>query len=207
MGAAALDQLGDEEIVKRVLIGNTDAFDTLVLRYQDRVYNLLVRMSGSEAAAEDLAQETFLKAYRALASFRQGSAFYTWLFRIAANSAFTRRRTEGRRKAHEGVSLDGGGDEGSGDEEKDGGLKTKLADRDQPEPGANMEREALRQRIQEGLAELDANDRDVIVLRDIEGLDYDAIAEVLKITRAAVKSRLHRARLELAKKLKDLKPD
>jgi RNA polymerase sigma-70 factor (ECF subfamily) len=70
-----------------------------------------------------------------------------------------------------------------------------------------MEREALRQRIQEGLAELDSNDRDVIVLRDIEGLDYDAIAEVLKITRAAVKSRLHRARLELAKKLKDLKPD
>lgn len=210
--AGAEKPLSDEEIVKRVLLGNTEAFDTLVLRYQDKVYNLLVRMSGSEAAAEDLAQETFLKAYRALASFRQGSAFYTWLFRIAANSAFTRRRTEGRRKAHEGVSLDDGGagsgkTNGSGGDENDGGLKSKLADRSQPDPGANLEREAIRQRIQEGLAELDGNDRDVIVLRDIEGLDYDAIAEVLKITRAAVKSRLHRARLELAKKLKDLKPE
>jgi RNA polymerase sigma-70 factor, ECF subfamily len=196
--------LSDEEIVKRVLIGNTEAFDTLVVRYQDKVYSLLVRMSGSEEAAEDLAQETFLKAYRALASFRQGSAFYTWLFRIAANTAFTRRRNEGRRRAHEGVSLDADGGQ-KGDE--DGSLKEQVADRKEESPSANLEREGLRERIQQGLSELDENDRAVIVLRDIDGLDYDAIAEVLKISRAAVKSRLHRARLELAKKLKDLKPE
>lgn len=203
-GAPADAPLPDEELVRRVLLGNTEAFDALVVRYQDRVYSLLVRLSGSEEAAEDLAQETFFKAYRALSSFRQGSAFYTWLFRIAANTAFTRRRNEGRRRAHEGVSLDA---EGSGKGDEDGSLKEQVADRKEESPDANLERQGLRERIQQGLAQLDENDRAVIVLRDIDGLDYDAIAEVMKITRAAVKSRLHRARLELAKKLKDLKPE
>jgi RNA polymerase sigma-70 factor, ECF subfamily len=96
----------DEDLVARALTSDGAAFEALVVRYQDRVFNLLLRMTGSENEAEDLAQETFLKAYRALATFRRGSKFYTWLFRIAVNTGYSRGRQVVRRQRVEGVSLD-----------------------------------------------------------------------------------------------------
>jgi len=191
----------DEELVRQAAAGRSEAFDELVARYQDRVFNVLTRMSGSTQDAEDLAQETFLKAYRALNSFRQGSKFYTWLFRIAVNTGFSRRRQEGRRKSHEGARLDGG----SGENSDEWSMETVVAERTDSDPARHLEKEQLRARVREGLRQIDSDYRKILVLRDIEGMDYDGIAETLDITTAAVKSRLHRARLEMARILKDLK--
>ena len=197
-----LGEESDEELVRRTIQGDADAFGALALRYQDRVFNLLARFCGSEEEAEDLAQETFLRAYRALGAFRQGSKFYTWLFRIAVNAAFTLRRQEARRKRHEGGRLDAPtGPAGDGE-----ALREVLPDCGTAgcgDPAAELEKEQLRQRVQEGLQQLDPDYRSIVLLRDVEGFDYDTIAETLSISRAAVKSRLHRARLELARLLKD----
>jgi RNA polymerase sigma-70 factor (ECF subfamily) len=190
----------DEELVRQAAAGRSEAFDELVARYQDRVFNVLARMSGSAQDAEDLAQETFLKAYRALGSFRQGSKFYTWLFRIAVNTGFSKRRQEGRRRSHEGVRLDGGFENSD-----EGPLEAVVAERTDSDPAHHLEREQLRARVRDGLRQIDADYRNILVLRDIEGMDYDGIAETLDISTAAVKSRLHRARLEMARILKDLK--
>lgn len=192
----------DEDLVQSVLAGNSDAFDELVARYQDRVFNTLARMCGSTQEAEDLAQETFLKAFRALASFRQGSKFYTWLFRIAVNTGFSRRRQEVRRKSREGARLDGGAGK-SGDD--DVSLEAVIPDRKNTDPAALMDQEQIRIRVRGALQEIDEDYRSILVLRDIEGMDYETIAETLDITTAAVKSRLHRARQELARMLKDLR--
>ena len=193
----------DEALAALAAQGNVEAFEGLVLRYQDRVFNLLLRMCGTESEAEDLSQETFLKAYRGLGQFRQGSKFYTWLFRIAVNTGFSRGRQVTRRRAREGVSLDAA----SGAGEDNGGLRETATASAEAAPDRNLERETLRARVREGLEQLDADHRAVILLRDMEGLDYDAVAQALEISRAAVKSRLHRARLELARILKDLKPE
>ena len=190
----------DEDLAQLAAGGNTDAFDTLVFRYQDRVFNTLARICGSQDEAEDLAQETFLKAYRALNGFRQGSKFYTWLFRIAVNTALSRRRQDVRRKTKEGVRLDAPGS--AGDDDKN--LKEVIADRTGSDPVEQMDKEMIRQRVRDTLDKIDPDYRAILLLRDMEGLDYEAIAETLEISRAAVKSRLHRARLEMAKFLKDL---
>jgi RNA polymerase sigma-70 factor (ECF subfamily) len=195
----------DEDLAARAVDGDAAAYEELVRRYQDRVFGMLVRLTGSENEAEDLAQETFLKAYRALGSFRRGSKFYTWLFRIAVNTGYSRGRQIVRRQRVEGVSLDApvAGNEGAEDATTWGG---RLAGASQS-PAERMDQDFVRERVQEGLAQLDPEYRAVILLRDMEGLDYEQIAEALSISRAAVKSRLHRARLELGRLLKDLRPD
>ena len=203
-----LRQAGEDEVLAvSAGQGDTAAFETLVQKYQDRVYNLLYRLSGSEMDAEDMAQETFMKAYRALGSFRQGSKFYTWLFRIAVNTGYSRGRQVARRRQHEGISLDAPSD-GLGEDHRAGAtLGNTVAAGDADGPGRQLEQEDLRTRVREGLEQLDPDHRAVLLLRDMDGMDYEAIAESLSISRAAVKSRLHRARLELAKVLKDLRPE
>lgn len=201
---ARLGSPDDETLAANAAAGDGAAFETLVVRYQDRVFNLLYRMMGAEDEAEDLAQETFLKAYRALGSFRQGSKFYTWLFRIAVNTGYSRGRQVTRRRSVEGVSLDGAHGNGDGD---DGQAVGRVAEAPEAtRPDEEMTRKDVRERVREGLAELEEDYRTVLLLRDMEGLDYSAIAETLSISRAAVKSRLHRARQELARILKDLEP-
>jgi len=193
----------DESLAALAVRGDTEAFEGLVRRYQDRVFNLLARMCGTESEAADLSQETFLKAYRGLGQFRQGSKFYTWLFRIAVNTGLSHRRQVTRRRAREGVSLDAA----SGAAEDRSTLREMAVASAETAPDLNLERATVRARVREGLEQLDADHRAVVLLRDMEGLDYDAIAQALDISRAAVKSRLHRARLELAIILKDLKPE
>lgn len=186
--------------MRRTTGGDAAAFDILVQRYQDRVFNMLARMCGSAEEAEDLAQDTFMQAFRSLSSFKLDSKFYTWLFRIAVNKGLSRRRQDVRRKTHEGVRLDA---PTAGSE--DHTLGAMVAERQPSDPAKLMDRELVRQRVREGLQQIDGDYRAILVLRDIDGLDYDAIADTLSITRAAVKSRLHRARLEMARILKDLK--
>lgn len=191
----------DEALVRRTLQGNTDAFGALVLRYQDRIFNTLTRFCGPADEAEDLAQETFLKAYRALADFREGSRFYTWLFRIAVNTALSGRRQNTRRQRLEAGRLDA-----SSDPAGDGpALGNMLADPAAADPAAALEKNQMQQRVQESLQQLDPDYRCILLLREVAGLDYNAIAETLFVSRASVKSRLHRARLELARKLKELR--
>ena len=192
----------DEMLVRQAANGDRLAFEQLVLRYQDRVFNMLVRMCGSPEVAEDLAQETFLRSWRALSHFRQGARFYTWLYRIAMNTGFSDRRRELRRRAHERVSLDAP----RADDER--GEPPLPPDRQRDaDPARQADVEQTRQRVLDGLNQLSEEYRQILVLRDIDGLDYDAIAEVLALSRSAVKSRLHRARQELAHILRDLKPE
>jgi RNA polymerase sigma-70 factor (ECF subfamily) len=197
------EKLSDEDLASQTVLGHAGAYEQLARRYQDRVYNLLLRMCGSEGEAEDLAQDTFMLAYRAIASFKQGSKFYTWLFRIAVNRSFSHRRQDARRRKHEGGRLDAAA--GGGDGEHSVG--SLIPDRHDTDPARQLDTELVRQRVREGLEQIDADYRAILVLKDIEGMDYDSIAQTLSITRAAVKSRLHRARQELARLLKDLKPE
>ena len=178
--AARVAASPDGELVRRAAEGSGEAFDSLVLRYQDRVYGLALRLTRRPEEAEDVAQEAFLKAYRALPSFRGRSAFYTWLFRITFNAAHSRLRSLGRLRARETASPT------------------------EPDPASSVETSDSAERVRRAVDALDEANRAVVVLREIEGLSYEEIAEVTGASRAAVKSRLHRARTELAGTLKDL---
>lgn len=194
----------DESLAADAAAGNGEAFEELVRRYQDRVYTLLVQFCGSKTEAEDLAQETFLKAYRALGNFRGQSKFYTWLFRIAVNAGISRGRKVSRVRTHEGVSLDAPMSGESAEENPTLGAQARADNRFSPENKA--ERKEIQERVRAGLEQLNPEYRSVVLLRDMEGLDYEAIATTLAISTSAVKSRLHRARSQLARILRDLRP-
>jgi RNA polymerase sigma-70 factor (ECF subfamily) len=191
---------GDLALLERAASGEPQAFEALVLRYQDRVYGLALRLTRSPEEAEDVTQDAFLKAYRALASFRGGSSFYTWLFRIAFNAAQSRLRSLGRLHAREKPTA-----AAERPEEDDPPEVAEPASQD-PGPADLAEQRDSVARVERAIEELEPGHRAVVVLRDVEGLSYGEIAEVTGSTRAAVKSRLHRARGELARKLEDLLP-
>ncbi len=174
----APERLEDETLVGRVQTGDAGAFESLVLRYQDRVYNVCYRFVGHAEDARDLTQEAFLKAYRSIHRFQRESGFYTWLFRIAMNAALTHRKKARLRLAG---SLDAN--------EAD----TIPAPPDRSPP-TDADASVNHQRVANALAKLEADHRAVIVLRDIEGFDYEQIANILEIQRGTVKSRIHRAR-------------
>jgi RNA polymerase sigma-70 factor (ECF subfamily) len=180
--------------------GNGEAFDELVALHADRIYGLLLRLTGSSQDAEDLAQECFLRAYRSLGSFRGGSAFYTWLYRIALNLARSSGRAKQRRKQVE-VPMAAVAGSMQDQDRAAPGLQAE-ADCDGPEELAHR-RETIG-KVQEALEELSSDHREVVVLRDIEGMDYEQIGQLVGATREAVKSRLHRARGELAARLKGM---
>ena len=191
----------DRALVARASDGDDGAFEELVLKYQDRVYGLALRLTRRPEEAEDVTQEAFLKAYRALGDFKGESAFYTWLFRITFNSAHSRLRTLGRRHAREKVVSFGAGDPEGGD-----GAAAFAAEpaSPEPEPVAVLESADAQERVRRAIDGLTPDNRAAITLREVEGLSYEEIAEVTGWTRAAVKSRLHRVRQELAGALRDL---
>jgi RNA polymerase sigma-70 factor (ECF subfamily) len=172
------------------------AFGLLVAKYQDRIYNLILRLCGNASDAEELAQETFLKALEKIAQFRGNSLFYTWLFRIAANLAISFRRRGARVKFHSLAA----GDDGDGQT----GLEARLADAREPSPQHAVASAETASAVLRALEELDEEARLVVVLRDVEDMDYSQIAEVLELPVGTVKSRLHRARCLLKEKLSDL---
>ncbi len=185
----------DLSTVQRVQGGDMAAFAELVSKYQDRVFNTCWRICGHLEDARDLTQEAFLKALKSMGSFRAQSGFYTWLFRIAVNLAVSHRRREDYRSAQ---SLDSGGDGmASGGVTTPGGLRLVVPE----EADASMERREIHSRVVNAIQALDADQRAVVVLRDIEGMDYRQIGELLEIAPGTVKSRLHRARSALRKSL------
>ncbi|MFP4057640.1 MAG: sigma-70 family RNA polymerase sigma factor [Candidatus Brocadiia bacterium] len=186
---------GDDLLVARAQSGDVEAFGQLVERYQDALYNGIHRMVASRQDAEDLAQEAFVKAFRGIEAFRSRSSFYTWLYAIAVNVAISHRRKQGSSRRLNPVSIQATADEtGHAMDVVDQGPRPE-------EPAANRE---AGQRIEEAIDQLDDDHRTVVVLRDIEGFDYQTIAGMLDCPQGTVKSRLHRARLALREMLKDL---
>jgi len=173
----------DQGLIDACRRGQTEAFGMLVRRYQDRLYPTVLRLTGSAEDAHDLLQETFLRAYRKLGQFQGGSSFYTWVYRIAVNLALGERRR--RKTARPALDLTAHDRFDPPD------------DRAQTDPAAPLEREERDARIQNALSALAPDHRAVVVLKDLDGLRYEEIAEMLKIPVGTVRSRLHRARHEL----------
>lgn len=190
----------DAALVDRSRKGDMQAFGSLVAKYQDRIYNLVLRMCGRPSDAEELAQETFLKALERISQFRGTSQFYTWLFRIAANLTISHRRRVGRVKFQ---SLTGSEEF---EESQAAALTAAMAQRREPAPETHAMSAETNRRVMQALEELDDEFRLVVLLRDVEDMDYSEIAQVLGLPSGTVKSRLHRARCILKERLADLAP-
>lgn len=180
----------DEELVRRFKAGDREAFSELVRRYQDRVYTLCLRWMGDAATAEDVAQEVFLSLYKSLMDFRGDAKLSTWIFRVATNHCKNRRIHLIRRAADRHEPLEG--------LSRDDAPPREIAD-EKAGTDRGLHRSEAEQLIQTALAALDETHRSVVVLRDIEDLSYEEIAEILELPRGTVKSRLHRARADLAR--------
>lgn len=174
----------DATLVGQVQSGRVAAFAQLVRRYQDRVYNTCRRVCGNDEEACDLTQETFFKAFRSIGSYRQKSAFYTWLFRIAVNLALTHRQKHRLRVVSQLTDDDPLSIPVAGSQAVIGGEARAVS-------------VETRECVSAALASIDADHRAVLVLRDIEGCDYEQIAGILDIPKGTVKSRVHRARVAL----------
>ena len=200
MKAQRVAEVSEEaDLVGRCRGGDRAAFGSLVALYQDRVYNLCLRMCGNASDAEDYAQEAFIKAMRAIDRFDGQSRLYTWLFRIAVNTVISGRRKGGGATIR---SLDEGGPAGG-----DSG-QSSIRDRLAASQVGPADEASLREEhaiVLSALAELDEDHRAAVVLRDVESLDYAEIAEVLGVAVGTVKSRLHRARMALRERLRPMK--
>lgn len=179
-------QPSDTDLVEQAQAGSQDAFAALVERYQGKVYNLALRLTGSPEDAADVAQEAFLKAWRGLPSFQWESNFYTWLYKLTHNAGidFLRRRKR-QQEAESSLSLDGA----------DSGLAALTPD-PSPSPQQQLEHKELQAALSQGLARLSPDHRQALSLR-LSGLSYAEIAQVLSVEEGTVKSRIARARLSL----------
>jgi len=173
----------DQQLVERVKSGDQQAFDLLVRKYQHKVYGLVSRFISDPAAVEDVVQESFIKAYRSLDRFRGESAFYTWLYRIAVNTAKNYLVAKGRRPPDADID--------AGDAEQMSGAEI-MREVGTPEDVA-LSKEMSR-RVLEVVEELPADLRTALTLREIEGLTYEEIAKVMDCPIGTVRSRIFRAR-------------
>ena len=189
----------DAALVEQSRQGDMQAFGAFVAKYQDRIFNMVFRMCGRRADAEELAQEAFLKALERIGQFRGQSQFYTWLFRIAANLTISHRRRGGRVRFQ---SLTGPEEF---EQSQADALTAAMARRRESAPEAAAMAAETNRRVMDALEELDDDFRLVVVLCDIEEMDYAQIAQVLAVPVGTVKSRLHRARCILRDKLADLR--
>lgn len=188
-----MGEVVDEELVRRVQRGDKKAFDLLVLKYQNRIIQLINRYVRDPHEAQDIAQETFIKAYRAMASFRGDSAFYTWIYRIAINTAKNHIAARARRPTDDEIEVEIA-------EQFEG--ESSL--RDQETPEGILLSEELGHTIQLALEELPGELRTAITLREMDGLSYDEIAEVMDCPVGTVRSRIFRAREAIDKKIRSL---
>jgi RNA polymerase sigma-70 factor (ECF subfamily) len=184
----------DHRLIAECLRGRTAAFGELVQRYQDRLFNAIFRLVDNAEDAQDVVQDAFLNAYQSLDKFKGDSRFFTWLYRIGVNTAITMKR-----KHRVALSLNIG-------REHPGGSAEPLDDSDFGKPAHAMERAELEQRVQEALNRLSPEHRAVLILKDMEDQKYETIAEILRVPIGTVRSRLHRARLELRALLENQEP-
>ncbi len=185
----------DELLIKQTLAGQTRAFDELVRRHSRKLHAMLMQMVGSEADAYDIAQEAFLKAFRSLRYFHGQSAFYTWLYSIAANQA---RNFLRKRKRENSFSLDND-DKGAPLEKNN-----ELADANRiSDPIRQAQISDLRKKLERAINELSPAHREVVTLCDIQGMSYTEISELLHISEGTLRSRLHYAHRQLQGLLAD----
>ena len=182
----------DQELVRRAQSGEKRAFELLVIKYQRKLARLLGRMVRDQAEVEDVTQEAFIKAYRALPSFRGDSAFYTWLYRIGINTAKNYLAANSRRPP---TSTTYASEDAEGFEDAD-----QLRDLNTPEN--ELASKQIAETVNATLAELPEELRTAITLREIEGLSYEEIAEMMNCPIGTVRSRIFRAREAIAEKLR-----
>jgi RNA polymerase sigma-70 factor (ECF subfamily) len=178
----------DAQLIEETLSGESTAFGELVRKYQDRLFNTLVHVVGNPDDALDVVQDAFVQAFVKLDTFHQSSAFYTWLYRIAFNVAASHRR---RRKPTLSVEQ---ARESSGLEPVDSQLG----------PEDRLQQDERCRQVRQAIAGLSEEHRAVLVLREIDGCCYETIADVLDLPIGTVRSRLHRARLQLREELKEV---
>jgi RNA polymerase sigma-70 factor, ECF subfamily len=176
------------EFLSRLRAGDRLAFEELVRTQQHRVYGLALRMLGNAAEAQDVAQEAFLRAHRGLAEFRGDARLSTWLYAIVSRLCLNRLAEGERRLTRDGEEA-----------------LSRIADA-RPAPDQTLEQGELAEALSRAIGELPEERRIVVVLRDVEGLAYEEIAEVLELPVGTVRSRLHRARLDLKEKLERFFP-
>lgn len=186
-------EVADAELVRRARDGDSRAFDLLVQKYQHKILHLIGRYVHDQASAQDVAQEAFIKAYRGLRNFRGDSAFYTWLYRIAINTAKNYLVTESRRtptyevNAEDAEHLDG-----------ESGLKEYAT------PERELLSEEIKSQIFKAMEALPEDLRSAIVLRELEGMSYEEIAQVMECPIGTVRSRIFRAREAIDRQLRPL---
>jgi RNA polymerase sigma-70 factor, ECF subfamily len=178
----------DAQLIDQALHGQTEAFGQLVLKYQDRLFNTVFHVVGHAEDARDIVQEALVQAFLKLDSFQHHSAFYTWLYRIAFNLAMTQRR---RRRPT--VSID----------------RVRETSHTEPvdcedNPAEALDRKERCRQVRRAIAQLGEEHRAVLVLREIDGCCYETISEILDLPVGTVRSRLHRARLQLREELKGM---
>ncbi len=186
-------EASDAQLVERVQRGDKRAFDLLVVKYQHKVLKLIGRLISNPTEAEDVAQDAFIKAYRALKSFRGDSAFYTWLYRIAINTAKNALVSKGRRPADFNLDMQ---------DPEQYEMQARLREGDTPE--GLLLTEEIRQTVQLAMQDLPEDLRTAISLRELDGLSYEEIAEAMDCPVGTVRSRIFRAREAIDKKLQPL---
>jgi RNA polymerase sigma-70 factor (ECF subfamily) len=186
---------GDEALVRAFQSGDKVAFDKLVLKHKDKLFNTIYWFLGDYEEANDCAQETFIKLFRSLKKFRFESAFSTWLYRIAINTSKNRLKSSEYRWKKKTVPIEK--PEGS----KGGNPSLEIKD-DSPTPVIELEKKERLRLIKEAINSLSKEQNRVIVLRDIQGLSYEEIADITGLNLGTIKSRIARGRLELRDKLK-----
>lgn len=175
----------DRELVRLSQDGNQDAFNELVQRHQERVFNSVYRFRSNWDDAQDVTQRAFINAWKNIGKFKGDSSFTTWMYRIAFNQGVSQHREMGR---HRAVSIHA--------EEGEGGVDPGY----EADPSAPIEADEKERQVHRVLALLGEEDRKIIVLKDLKDLSYDEIAEILEIPKGTVRSRLHRARLQMKEK-------
>ena len=187
------DLSSDQILVERVKQGDKQAFDLLVLKYQSRLVKLISRYMRDHAEVMDVAQEAFIKAYRALPNFRGDSAFYTWLYRIAINTAKNHLASQSRRSVEMSVDIHEA-------EQYAGAWEL----RDSASPERLLMRDEIQETVAKAIAELPDDLRMAITLRELEGLSYEDIADAMDCPIGTVRSRIFRAREAINKLLEPL---
>lgn len=186
--SASVD-IDDSVLVQQSQAGDTKAMEWLILKYQNRIYNVTLKMCGNPDDAAELTQEAFVKVIESINKFQGKSSFYTWLFRIAVNLTLNHcQRTS--RTATRSLDAEESGQEGAAKQY----LKDFLSDENAADPAVLAQSRELCELAKQSLLKLDEPQRAVIVLRDIEGMNYNDIADVLNIELGTVRSRLSRAR-------------
>ena len=187
------DNATDKEIIERVKGGEKEAYDLLVLKYQQRVINLISRFVKNHSDALDVSQETFIKAYRALPNFRGESAFYTWLYRIAVNTAKNHLTVQSRKITKSDYDV--------ADIEQ---IEGNMSLTEQTTPESLLVKDELQETILKTIENLPEDLKSAIMFRVIEGFSYEEIAEVMECPVGTVRSRIFRAREMIDSKIKPL---